>query len=294
MSIFQSTLPARGATRHIGLVSSIAIFQSTLPVGGSDLRRRPKRCISYRFQSTLPVGEATGQCHLQNLPKPYFNPRSPRGGATFLRYHIFQHFPISIHAPRGGSDASHPSWDDVFGISIHAPRGGSDALNNQPFSAKTLFQSTLPAGGATNDWEGAAYWKRISIHAPRGGSDEFVEVYVGVAVISIHAPRGGSDHRHPTNQMYLLIFQSTLPAGGATLIFPNFSYISQFQSTLPAGGATCGLGSCREVLRYFNPRSPRGERLLLLRPLLNMVLHFNPRSPRGERQEPSSVVQDNP
>ena len=34
---------------------------------------------------------------------------------------------------------------------------------------------------------------------------------------------------------------------------------------------------------YFNPRSPRGERLLLYAYMQNLILDFNPRSPRGER-----------
>ena len=59
-----------------------------------------------------------------------------------------------------------------------------------------------------------------------------------VGNISIHAPRGGSDNR--AREMYIssLTFQSTLPVGGATAV--------------EKGGEKC--------TRYFNPRSPWGER----------------------------------
>ena len=123
------------------------------------------------FQSTLPVGGATG------------------GILPFL-------FPdgISIHAPRGGSDHGRNQgglgsnyfnprspWGERptprcfrrFGqkISIHAPRGGSDPYFRKTGLVCFRFQSTLPVGGATRH----GLWRKtailISIHAPRGGSD---------------------------------------------------------------------------------------------------------------------------
>ena len=79
-----------------------------------------------------------------------------------------------------------------------------------------------------------------------------------------------------------------------------------FQSTLPAGGATPARISYSCGAEYFNPRSPRGERLVqesIKIKLANISIHaprggsdwtpsaktnknndFNPRSPRGERQ----------
>jgi len=57
-----------------------------------------------------------------------------------------------------------------------------------------LFQSTLPAGGATAK----------------------IYEYVIVRVISIHAPRGGSDRIANLQKTSRKQFQSTLPAGGAT------------------------------------------------------------------------------
>ena len=79
----------------------------------------------------------------------------------------------------------------------------------------------------------------ISIHAPRTGSDDVVPgiqlrdihfnprsphgerplVYPAVEValnISIHAPRTGSDSTFPVAIFGIFLFQSTLPARGAT------------------------------------------------------------------------------
>ena len=62
-------------------------------------------------------------------------------------------------------------------------------------SARELFQSTLPARGATaqqtQEWGSFA----ISIHAPRTGSDGRVLEADALIIISIHAPRTGSDPR---------------------------------------------------------------------------------------------------
>ena len=101
-----------------------------------------------------------------------------------------------------------------------------------------IFQSTLPVGGATLSQVERWLFPLISIHAPRGGSDRLRCVVVQINVISIHAPRGGSDpvplfitapsanfnprspwgeRPHLLNQaLQIVVFQSTLPVGGAT------------------------------------------------------------------------------
>ena len=56
-----------------------------------------------------------------------------------------------------------------------------------------LFQSTLPARGATILHEIRGNDRGISIHAPREGSDSGVGAAKQLAKISIHAPREGSD-----------------------------------------------------------------------------------------------------
>ena len=148
-------------------------------------------------------------------------------------------------------------------ISIHAPRTGSDLYCQIKKEAMTIFQSTLPARGATAvfnrfrgyirdfnprsphgerrlDIAGFAGGGAISIHAPRTGSDgRGSSVYSVGLEISIHAPRTGSDMAIANTPPMCKKFQSTLPARGATLGRTCFSIQrSAFQSTLPARGAT--------------------------------------------------------
>ena len=194
---------------------------------------------------------------------------------------------------------------ETFSISIHAPREGSD-FSHWTYSGR----------------------KDISIHAPREGSDGHQRAGYSPGKISIHAPREGSDSAAPAPVEYAEVFQSTLPARGATfylqvLHFRNgdFNPRSPRGERLVAQGlfndpdaisihapregsdvSSSGGTSCRT---YFNPRSPRGERHALvvqfpveemisihapregsdptLRPLWGLCWHFNPRSPRGER-----------
>ena len=57
----------------------------------------------------------------------------------------------------------------------------------------SIFQSTLPAGEATDTCSEDLRGKDISIHAPRRGSDLAQSSPKYSDVISIHAPRRGSD-----------------------------------------------------------------------------------------------------
>ena len=104
-------------------------------------------------------------------------------------------------------------------ISIHAPRTGSDVLSSDVATKHGLFQSTLPARGATRRFAFFDAAIQISIHAPRTGSDAYC---ANSTVFSA------------------LIFQSTLPARGATGQGYRRAWrrVQAFQSTLPARGAT--------------------------------------------------------
>ena len=115
------------------------------------------------------------------------------------------------------------------------------------------FQSTLPARGATLHVHTLAVRQLVSIHAPRAGSD-FKSGRTSLRQsVSIHAPRAGSDLTPQDASVLRVLFQSTLPARGAT--------------ALQTGKATGLQGS--DPLKY--PSGP-------------MVTSFNPRSPRGERR----------
>ena len=186
------------------------------PRGGSDDARGNTASGKLEFQSTLPVGGATARLKLSVRPIS-FQSTLPVGGAT-LYFHGLRHWiQISIHAPRGGSDrrwegrrtsrrdfnprspwGERRSRDDFTtfykNISIHAPRGGSDAASSPSTYRLSIFQSTLPVGGATRPARAPSYpgW-HFNPRSPWGERPRPAVVSVGVLYISIHAPRGGSD-----------------------------------------------------------------------------------------------------
>ena len=195
---------------------------------------------------------------------------------------------ISIHAPREGCDGSAPTGRPrPAPISIHAPREGCDSswlLSRASFIP--YFNPRTPRGvrllGGVDHLmedlisihaprEGCDHRRRlrlrpqaaISIHAPREGCDGICE-FLGVAWrdISIHAPREGCDSERTILIFFCYLFQSTHPARGATIQSWLNGTMLLFQSTHPARGATrCAIIGCR-ALENFNPRTPRGVRLV--------------------------------
>ena len=102
----------------------------------------------------------------------------------------------------------------------------------------------------------------ISIHAPREGCDFFATLLEGHNAISIHAPREGCDTINQLRMAFQIQFQSTHPARGATINQLRMAFQIQFQSTHPARGATATSTAANFTLCNFNPRTPRGVRLL--------------------------------
>ena len=154
--------------------------------------------------------------------------------------HRLPRFGISIHAPRTGSDWTVGAIRRsplVFQSTLPA-RGATSAIP-QVTPSFLSFQSTLPARGATTDNLSGLQRSNISIHAPRTGSDLFFRLsrflhiisihaprtgsdaigskLLQVQTISIHAPRTGSDFKIFTFRTAQILFQSTLPARGATM-----------------------------------------------------------------------------
>ena len=150
-SSFQSTLPARGATRPVRLLllrlaisihaprtgSDILLFSSKAaffyfnprsPHGERRIHTSAHLQANSKFQSTLPARGATTKHMAHRRKFPYFNPRSPHGERPIVRVGDAISNAISIHAPRTGSDAIDAVYCHVGNISIHAPRTGSDGL----------------------------------------------------------------------------------------------------------------------------------------------------------------------
>ena len=285
-----------------------------------------------------------------------FNPRSPHGERPVAHTRRSLQVCISIHAPRTGSDREHPFPRLNVVISIHAPRTGSDLVNPledngrvlisihaprtgsdrppalppaertsyfnprsphgerpmkmlKPYTKMRLFQSTLPARGATNPDADLQAQKEISIHAPRTGSDwksssarriqknfnprsphgeRLARLWVQLSArsISIHAPRTGSDRNTIWIFSYDFIISIHAPRTGSDITSAVFgNRRSDFNPRSPHGERLLR-GSYRSYVMDFNPRSPHGERPDCIS-RANIVVYFNPRSPHGERRHRS-------
>jgi len=147
-SEFQSTLPARGATKAAADNEAFAKFQSTLPARGATRRQ------------TAVSPHCTG-----------FNPRSPRGERHPPRHQRLSLCRVSIHAPREGSDVVRACANITDQVSIHAPREGSDARRSAFLPLPRCFNPRSPRGERRTSARGHWGAVGVSIHAPREGSD---------------------------------------------------------------------------------------------------------------------------
>ena len=127
----------------------------------------------------------------------------------------------------------------VKAISIHAPCTGSDYVEPSGLAVHTNFNPRSPHGERHSSAPANTSPPGISIHAPRTGSDYTALLPPSSQWISIHAPRTGSDVCDSVLNSVDSLFQSTLPARGATFgILRCVADLKSFQSTLPARGAT--------------------------------------------------------
>ena len=166
--------------RHSAPASRVKppVFQSTLPTRGSDLR------------PSMHIAAST-----------YFNPRSPRGGATTKGDTEIAAAAISIHAPHEGERHSAPASrvkPPVFQSTL--PTRGSDLRPSMHIAASTYFNPRSPRGGATT----------------KGDTE------IAAAAISIHAPHEGERHSAPASRVKPPVFQSTLPTRGSD--YPSSSH----------------------------------------------------------------------
>ena len=122
------------------------------------------------------------------------------------------------------------------------------------------FQPTLPARGATFA-SGSSRFGGLDFN-PRSPHGERLMFWRSFS---------------PTNR-----FQPTLPARGATQHSQHAPHHSHISPPAPRTGSDDYQLPLSCLRRYFNPRSPHGERPTL-NVLLMVVGDFNPRSPHGER-----------
>ena len=150
--------------------------------------------------------------------------------------------------------------------------------------AKTGFQSTHPARGATSCPRSCKLRACISIHAPREGCDRRDLPERGHKGISIHAPREGCDHTGMCSRRQLQDFNPRTPRGvRRSQCRQRRRSNSPFQSTHPARGATPQRppGLCHTPISIHAPREGCDD---WRRRSWTTGLNFNPRTPRGVRR----------
>ena len=145
--IFQSTPPARGATKNEAACGTCREFQSTPPARGA----------------TLPRGAGgQGQQHISiHAPREGGDGPLPARDLAVI---------ISIHAPREGGDV-HKSYsgNPIPDFNPRPPRGGR-RCTSENFRIASLFQSTPPARGATTaEVPAAETLENFNPRPPRGG-----------------------------------------------------------------------------------------------------------------------------
>ena len=213
---FQSTLPARGATEGTSM-------------SGSD--GRP-------FQSTLPARGATGAGG-QLLPLPPISIHAPREGSDgAIVTGIGDLMDFNPRSPRGERRETGLVGSGVVGISIHAPREGSDGIGGRCGGVLGDFNPRSPRGERLTGPHPVHIHGAISIHAPREGSDPRVQRGAHYPGISIHAPREGSDAKAPPWPWVAYNFNPRSPRGERLPQPDGPTWPWVFQSTLPARGAT--------------------------------------------------------
>ena len=191
----------------------------------------------------------------------HFNPRFPRGKRRCGTRIWFYTRKISIHASRGGSDLPCPTL--LYKIPYFNPRfpRGKRPTAFPAFLADVVFQSTLPAGEATNG----------------------EEMQIPTITISIHASREGSD-KTTSNTSINPEFQSTLPAREATLPDVYSPTTDEFQSTLPAREATKKVQLHTPSRSISIHASREGSDSHSAQSMWLGLANFNPRFPRGKRR----------
>ena len=236
---FQSTLPARGATTMYQRLRHSVRISIHAPCTGSDPEDYGTKWRCWEISIHAPCTGSDDKPHMRYTCLKKISIHAPCTGSdkntAADTFYSSDFNPRSLHGERPCAHISGTARAYFNPRSLHGER--LDALDKR--IRVNLFQSTLPARGATGVHRRVRLDVAISIHAPCTGSDAAGDGQNAGAGISIHAPCTGSDMRYtPTMMLCSKPFQSTLPARGATHVAPY------------------ALHGCFD----FNPRSLHGER----------------------------------
>ena len=124
-----------------------------------------------------------------------------------------------------------------------------------------IFQSTCPARGTT----------------------EFGEFISGVMQFQSTCPARGTTNLLKAHFLNVALFQSTCPARGTTTHFGDGDFLFEISIHVPREGHDPRSSVRLRRGSHFNPRAPRGARLMISCNSSRDTANFNPRAPRGAR-----------
>ncbi len=258
---FQSTLPARGATRNRFALAFYCLISIHAPREGSDRTRRHMQSSFRPFQSTLPARGATKYPPLSSVYHIPFQSTLPARGATKIGDQKKLKGGFQSTLPARGATVYPVSCANTSGISIHAPREGSDYRHSHGLCLFFNFNPRSPR------WERRHFSVRIS---RRLG-------------ISIHAPREGSDRTTHNSARTFLHFNPRSPRGERRTHLTLPSPHSLISIHAPREGSDKSICS-EEAELNISIHAPREGSDVVDPPAINGKIDFNPRSPRGERR----------
>ena len=166
-TLFQSTLPLRGATVHQGEFRIRFLISIHAPLAGSDPCYSGKT-RNQKISIHAPLAGSDVNDFRERRIGSDFNPRSPCGERLF----------------DSGNPAARCNFNPRSPCGERPGSGGS-------YSNDMLFQSTLPLRGATRSDVYVKTMVPISIHAPLAGSDFLIpEILLPVVDFNPRSPCG--------------------------------------------------------------------------------------------------------
>ena len=238
-----------------------------------------------------------------------FNPRSPRGGATWVAGNPDYALDISIHAPhegerraghggarrgekvfqstlpaRGSDTARSKSCASARDFNPRSPQGGATLSAQRYLGHANAFQSTLPARGS----DPLPCGKPVSLcgyfnpRSPQGGATEAQGYIVHHKQISIHAPRKGERRAVAARTAGPSTISIHAPRKGERRdYFVKKLGLRLISIHAPRKGERPKFYRCKPSQIIFQSTLPaRGSDTKIVA-FERDKLHFNPRSPQG-------------
>ena len=146
-------------------------------------------------------------------------------------------------------------------ISIHAPRTGSDHGSVGHGTDRGYFNPRSPHGERRDTKRITKRRNDFNPRSPHGERPSPMGILSGGQHFNPRSPHGERRSTFNVNEEWLH-FNPRSPHGERRRTAQTATIPMIFQSTLPARGATEALQAAAFQRRHFNPRSPHGERRL--------------------------------